>query len=760
MKKGSPHAIVGIARDISERKKIEEEILHRSRDLASLHLITATMSRSLNLQETLEKAAEELMKALDLDACEIYIFQGGYSKPTQIACRGMEKDYYQQGSLPNIEPVWPKPMALTGDAVIIDDLEKDRTYVSLLAQGFLSFASIPIMSKGTLLGVLNVATRRSAGFSPPNIDLLAATASQMGIFIENVRSFEREKERVEELSSLIQVAQAVNSSLDLEKVLHSLVEKAAQVMKAPAANLMLVDEQSGLLEWSANVGLPPEWITGVGSLGVGESISGLVVSTGAPIAILEMSQDPRFLYPELAEQFGFRSFLGVPLIFRDKPIGGLYIVTVEPHPFSDREIRLLSALASQAAFAIENARLFQETEELASENFRRYQEVSILNELGVAMRSHNQLDWLLPIILTGVTFGGGLGFNRAILFLTDEKDQFLEGKLGMGPSSSEDARLIWSDLVRRKQSLLEIIQTLSLDSIAGAPFNLLARSLKVPLRPEGGIIARTALEKRSFNIQDAASSQEAINVEFEGRFMAKSFAAIPLLAKERVIGVILVDNLYNGRAISEHDLHFLEALANQAGMAIESAQLYSRLEDANRQLLESHRQIMQMERLALLGEMSATVAHQIRNPLVAIGGFARRLSHMDPEKGNQREYLDIIQKEVQRLEQTVKNILSASREIQPKFVSGDLNRVVRECLALYQDRIKEQRVNLCAQLRSDLPKIPLDSAQMSHALSNLLDNALEAMPGGGRSPYLDLSFPGGGPHGDYGHRPRNSPRGL
>lgn len=729
--KGDPCAIVGISRDISERKRIQQEILQRNRELASLNAITATMSQSLNLQQTLEEAVIEVMEAIEADGCEIYIQEDGSGRPVQAVSLGMEREYSQQGTLPEIEPPWAKPMALGNQPIIINDLQRDGMYSSLSSQGFLAFASIPIQSKGTLLGVLNVAKKKGGGFSSSEVELLMASGNQMGMFVENVRSFERERRRVEELSSLIEVVQAVNSSLDLQKVLESIISMAAKLMNAPAANLMLLDEANRELRWSATLGLPPEWIARVGNLKVGESISGLVVSTGAPLSIPEIGQDPRFLYPELAERFGLHSFLGVPLIFREKPIGGLYVLTTEPRHFSEREIRLLSAMANQAALAIENARLFQETEKLARENFRRYQEVSILNELGTAMRSYHELDRLVSIILTGVTFGGGLGFNRAILFLADERNQLLEGVSGMGPSSAEEASRIWADLEEKKCSLLEVVQDLSTDSIARSDFNLLATSLKIPLKPEAGIVARTALEKRSFNIRDAGAAVGEIHREFEGRLGARAFATAPVMAREKVIGVILVDNLYNGRPISDDDLRFLEALANQAGMAVESAQLYSRLEEMNRQLMDSHRQIVQMERLALLGEMSATVAHQIRNPLVAIGGFARRLSYMDPEKELQKEYLDIIQREVRRLEQTIRDILSASKEIQPQLTATDLNQLIGDCLILYQDRIKGQKIRVQTLLERDLPRIPLDSTQMRDALSNLLDNALEAMPKGG-----------------------------
>src|SRR3989304_6456447 len=104
----------------------------------------------------------------------------------------------------------------------------------------------------------------------------------------------------------------------------------------------------------------------------------------------------------------------------------------------------------------------------------------------------------------------------------------------------------------------------------------------------------------------------------------ESFATAPLIAKGKVIGAIFVDNHFTKRPITEDDMRFLMMFANQASLAIENAIVYSNLEETNKSLREAQERLIQQERMAALGEVATRMAHEIRNPLVSIGGFARR----------------------------------------------------------------------------------------------------------------------------------------
>jgi signal transduction histidine kinase len=209
------------------------------------------------------------------------------------------------------------------------------------------------------------------------------------------------------------------------------------------------------------------------------------------------------------------------------------------------------------------------------------------------------------------------------------------------------------------------------------------------------------------------------------------FACAPLVSKGKVVGVLVVDNKFNGKPITDEDLEFLSAFANQAGLAVENARVYTSLEDANREIQRSHHRLLQQERLAAGGEMAAHVVHEIRNPLVAIGGFARRLAQRLAAHEPEGQYAEIIAREVDRLERIVQDVRGLSRESRPTLTDTDLHDVLHDCLEIFAERIAAQRVGVRLDLAERFPILRLDAVQMKQAILNLVANALEAMSAGG-----------------------------
>lgn len=201
-------------------------------------------------------------------------------------------------------------------------------------------------------------------------------------------------------------------------------------------------------------------------------------------------------------------------------------------------------------------------------------ELSMLYEIGNAMHSTLNLDEILYIILTAVTAHTGLGFNRAMLFMVNEKENFLEGRMGIGPQSGEEAYQIWKRIEKEKMDLNDFIEAYKeFSTRADSPLNNLVKTIKIPLREDGGILALTILEGMPFLINNQ-EARAKINDAVLSLLKVDQFVTVPLKAKDKAIGVILADNFVTRKIITSEDVRLLSMFANQAGLAIEKSRLY------------------------------------------------------------------------------------------------------------------------------------------------------------------------------------------
>lgn len=372
---------------------------------------------------------------------------------------------------------------------------------------------------------------------------------------------------------------------------------------------------------------------------------------------------------------------------------------------------------------------------------RKVNELSVFLDIATAMQGTLELEEILYIILTGATVGYGLGFNRAILFLIDDTGTRLIGKLGVGPDSGEEAARIWHDLEETKPSLERIISKESIMASRNSKLNKIAKQMQIPLSPDvGGVIALTALEKKPFVITNAHNDPR-VPAQIISLLGSNSFATAPLLAKDKVVGILWVDNLYTGEPITEEDIQSLMRFASIAGLAIERAQLYQRCELFNEQLenevkriaeelRKTEKELARQEKLAELGEMASGVAHELRNPLTAIRGFAQRMYRQFPESDKNKQYCAIIIKEVDRMNKIIKDVLDFARKPKPVFQKADINAVIKECLILMKDEISSKGIVVCPTF-GDIPPFLFDPIQIRQVISNLISNAVQAMSSGG-----------------------------
>ncbi|MBM4295866.1 MAG: hypothetical protein FJ126_13330, partial [Deltaproteobacteria bacterium] len=250
---------------------------------------------------------------------------------------------------------------------------------------------------------------------------------------------------------------------------------------------------------------------------------------------------------------------------------------------------------------------------------------------------------------------------------------------------------------------------------------------EIPLRAQGPMIT-AALHKRPYH-HHAGQVQE-LSPELRKYYSPPEFSMVPLVVKDRVTGVILVDNEASGRSLAPESLESLQMCTTEAALVIENARLYSTIEANNRELLLIRERMLESDRLAALSSLASGMAHEIRNPLVSIGGFARRISKLVEEKSPLRGYVDVIQEEVTRLEKLLREILDFTGENLSYYGDHDLSKIIEETLILVQRDLDGYKIKVVKEF-TPLPRLHCDDRQMKQVFYNLFQNALQVMHLGG-----------------------------
>ena len=367
---------------------------------------------------------------------------------------------------------------------------------------------------------------------------------------------------------------------------------------------------------------------------------------------------------------------------------------------------------------------------------RREADLARLVEIGEALNSSVELDEILNMILIGVTAGQGLRFNRAFLLLIDERAGILYCSHAIGPDNAEEAERVWKELETQQLTLKDMmIASRHEPPDVGWRGSRIRETLRVPLTETAHVLVSALRPEGGAQVVQRAEC-DTMSCEFvSGNLGVDQFALVPILSRRGPVGVLLADNAITGRPIEPADLEVLRLFAGYAGTAIEKARLYKSLVDEKAELTRVHTElrnnqqtIIELQRLSDLGEMTARMAHEIRNPLVSIGGFSRRLLAQAAPDDPRRRQLQIIVKEVDRLENILTEILDFARPLTASLSPTDLNALVRETLESIAPERESLGVELALELDGTIGKVPVDSSLFRMALINVVRNALQAIP--------------------------------
>ena len=207
---------------------------------------------------------------------------------------------------------------------------------------------------------------------------------------------------------------------------------------------------------------------------------------------------------------------------------------------------------------------------------------------------------------------------------------------------------------------------------------------------------------------------------------------VPVLRSQDVHSVLLAGRERGEPPFSEADFEMLTILARQAAVALENARLYDELRDYVRQVEESQRKLIQAEKMAAIGRLTASIAHEVNNPLQAVRNCLHLVDRHDLTPEKRKEYLVLANSEVERLMDTIRQMLDFSRPSTRDRVATDMNQLVETVLALLEKQLQKQEIRVETLFDPHLPLVLVVRNQIQQVFFNILLNAMEAMPNGGK----------------------------
>lgn len=364
---------------------------------------------------------------------------------------------------------------------------------------------------------------------------------------------------------------------------------------------------------------------------------------------------------------------------------------------------------------------------LTEENDRKYRELSLLHRISLAMHSTLRLNQLIHLVLSAATVSDQGCFERAMLFTVNQRTGMLQGMLGV---NREAASLV---LPPAAGTLAWEQPALSAEVLAtqrDTDFSRAVMKQRLPTAGGENPLAQSLERGRVVFVRANGEKSPAIG-SFTQALNLSTYACAPLMGRERPLGVLVVDSPEMGRGMSADCLRFLQLFASQAGHAMENSMLMHRLETAHKDLRDTQERLIQGEKLAVLGEMAASIAHELKTPLVSIGGFANRLKRILPEGSTEQEYAAIVSRESLRLEEMLGNILGFSKRQLLCFSQCQLRDILEEALALEANALALSGILVIRDYQAQSLPLQGDAQKLRQVLLNVIANARQAMQGGG-----------------------------
>jgi two-component system NtrC family sensor kinase len=520
-------------------------------------------------------------------------------------------------------------------------------------------------------------------------------AGQVTKVVEVYRDVTAERRLEERLAGVNVLGRELVLTMDEQRITQIAVDAARILSQSPWCGLWLLDEEHNeLVHWAHSQGahVTAQDVIPLDS----DHARGLVsdvVTRDAPIYVPDIEAAPR--YAAMGETS--TSALIVPLSVRGRAIGALRVESPQPDAFGEEDEHLLSTLGGQAAVAIENARLHKKAEQEIAE--RRQAEAALekqaarlelLNQVSGRIAATLDLDQLFDKAAALVQ--EHFGYHHVAICIVDRDREIvvMRGKAG------HLAQVFPPD------HTLDIGQ---------------------------GVVGWVAEHGEPLLANDVENEPRYVNV-YPDRVTTRAELSVPIRVGDEVRGVLDIQ-CPERDAFSQDDLMVMETLADQIAVAIENARLYEAEREQRKLVEQSQAQLVQSEKLAATGRLTASLAHEINNPLQAIHNSLQIMRSFDLDPQEQQEYLQMAGEDVERLIKMVGRMLDFARRPEQEQQLVDVNHVVERTLKLSNKYLQHSDVALQKDLAPELPAVLGTPGELQQVFLNLVLNGVDAMPQGG-----------------------------
>lgn len=338
---------------------LEHRLADREAEIEALRRISEATGSALASESMLQSIADIATRITETDVCHIFLYDETRTELVLRAATGDDARFVNQIRLLPGEGIigWVaqerKPVAIAHAAY---RHPRFKRFPDLREEAYESMLAVPLLARNEVFGVISVRTHAPKEYQQDEIRLLSGIASHLAGALNQLSRIEQLERTATQVATLSEISRTLTGNLYLEEVLQLLVHMTARTMGYKIVTVMLLEEERGVLEVKATQAESEEYRKKP-PLRIGESIAGRAVAEDRIIVVPDVRAHPDYRFPDLAQREGLHSMVCVPMRVREKVIGVLNCYTERPHLFSDEELRALEAVASQAALAIDHAKL-------------------------------------------------------------------------------------------------------------------------------------------------------------------------------------------------------------------------------------------------------------------------------------------------------------------------------------------------------------------------------------------------------------------